>query len=177
MISASKPKIAAYHFTTLNPNLGVVNLKDGRSFIMADLPGLIEGASTGVGLGLKFLKHAMRTKVIAHVIDMGSFEGRNPIEDYEIINNEIKKYSEALANKPQVVIANKMDLPNFQENLKAFKAKYPDVTILPISALNNEGVNDAITALADILDKTENTPLYDETRYESHVMYLSLIHI
>ena len=171
MISASKPKIAAYHFTTLNPNLGVVNLKDGRSFIMADLPGLIEGASTGVGLGLKFLKHAMRTKVIAHVIDMGSFEGRNPIEDYEIINNEIKKYSDALANKPQVVIANKMDLPNFQENLKAFKAKYPDVTILPISALNNEGVNDAITALADILDKTENTPLYDETRYESHVMY------
>lgn len=171
MISASKPKIAAYHFTTLNPNLGVVNLKDGRSFIMADLPGLIEGASTGVGLGLKFLKHAMRTKVIAHVIDMGSFEGRNPIEDYEIINNEIKKYSDALANKPQVVIANKMDLPNFQENLKAFKAKYPDVTVLPISALNNEGVNDAITFLADILDKTENTPLYDETRYESHVMY------
>ena len=96
VISASKPKIAAYHFTTLNPNLGMVKLKNGKSFVMADLPGLIEGASDGVGLGIEFLKHAMRTRIIAHVIDMGSSEGRNPIEDYKIIRNEIEKYSDCL---------------------------------------------------------------------------------
>ena len=92
VISASKPKIAAYHFTTLNPNLGMVKLKNGKSFVMADLPGLIKGASDGVGLGVEFLKHAMRTRIIAHVVDMGSSEGRNPIEDYKIIRNEIEKY-------------------------------------------------------------------------------------
>ena len=96
VISAAKPKIAAYHFTTLNPNLGVVKLKDNRSFVMADLPGLIEGASAGLGLGHKFLRHAMRTKVIAHVIDMGSSEGRNPIDDYETIRKEIESYSSKL---------------------------------------------------------------------------------
>lgn len=99
VISSSKPKIAAYHFTTLAPNLGVVKLRDNRSFVMADLPGLIEGAADGIGLGLKFLRHAERTKIIAHVVDMGSSEGRNPIEDYKIINTEIKKYGKKLAQK------------------------------------------------------------------------------
>ena len=107
MISAATPKIASYHFTTLSPNLGVVKLKDGRIFIMADLPGLIEGASSGVGLGHKFLRHAMRTKILAHVIDMGSEEGRDPIQDYQVIRKEILDYSEKLALKKEIVIANK----------------------------------------------------------------------
>lgn len=171
IISASKPKIAAYHFTTLNPNLGVVKLKDQRSFIMADLPGLIEGASEGLGLGLRFLKHAMRTKVIAHVIDMGAFEGRNPIEDYEIINKEIEKYSEKLASKPQIIIANKMDLPDAKENLKKFKEKYPDLKIVEISALNNVGVDEAIKLLADTLETVIDLPIYDEKDFASHVTY------
>lgn len=99
LISSAKPKIGAYHFTTLNPNLGVVKLEDNRSFVMADLPGLIEGAAEGAGLGLKFLRHAMRTRILVHVIDMGASEGRNPIEDYEKIRLEVEKYNEKLKNK------------------------------------------------------------------------------
>ncbi len=171
MISASKPKIAAYHFTTLSPNLGLVKLKDHRSFVMADLPGLIEGASAGAGLGIKFLKHAMRTKILAHVIDMGSFEGRNPIEDYETIRKEIDSYNEKLANKKELVVANKMDLENAQENLKLFKGKYPNVEVIEISAINNDNVEKLITRLADLLEEVENNPLYDETDYESHIIY------
>ena len=123
IVSRAKPKIADYHFTTLNPNLGVVRVKDGRSFVMADLPGLIEGASEGEGLGDKFLRHIERTKVIAHVIDMGAFEGRNPIEDYEMINKELMAFSPKLMKKPQIVIANKMDLPAAQKNLQEFKKR------------------------------------------------------
>ena len=110
MISKATPKIASYHFTTLNPNLGVVKLKDNRSFVMADLPGLIEGASEGLGLGHKFLRHAMRTKILAHVIDMGAEENRDPINDYLTIREEISKYSEKLANKKEIVIASKINL-------------------------------------------------------------------
>ena len=171
LISSSKPKIAAYHFTTLNPNLGVVKLKDHRSFVMADLPGLIENASEGAGLGHKFLKHAMRTRVIAHVIDMGAFEGRNPINDYEIIRKEIENYSEKLAKKKEIIIANKMDLPNALENLKKFKKKYPNLPIIGISALNNENVNEALFMIADILDEIKNEPLYNEEVTEDHVFY------
>lgn len=171
MISASKPKIAAYHFTTLNPNLGVVKLKDQRSFVIADLPGLIEGASEGLGLGHKFLRHAMRTKILAHVLDMGAFEGRNPIEDFEIIRNEISKYNDKLARKPFVVIANKMDLVAANNNLKLFKEKYPNVIVCPISALNNEGLEECMLQIADLLDNSEMEPLYDETSFESHVLY------
>ena len=171
LISSSKPKIAAYHFTTLNPNLGVVKLKDHRSFVMADLPGLIENASEGAGLGHKFLKHAMRTRVIAHVIDMGAFEGRNPINDYEIIRKEIENYSEKLAKKKEIIIANKMDLPNALENLKKFKKKYPNLPIIGISALNNENVNEALVMIADILDEIKNEPLYNEEVTEDHVFY------
>ena len=136
VISASKPKIAAYHFTTLNPNLGMVKIKNGKSFVMADLPGLIEGASDGVGLGIEFLKHAMRTRIIAHVIDMGSSEGRDPIEDYKIIRNEIEKYSELLKNKKEVVIATKMDLENGNDNLEKFRKAYPKLEVISISAFN-----------------------------------------
>ena len=171
LIISSKPKIAAYHFTTLNPNLGVVKLKDHRSFVMADLPGLIENASEGAGLGHKFLKHAMRTRVIAHVIDMGAFEGRNPINDYEIIRKEIENYSEKLAKKKEIIIANKMDLPNALENLKKFKKKYPNLPIIGISALNNENVNEALFMIADVLDEIKNEPLYNEEVTEDHVFY------
>ncbi len=171
MISNASPKIAAYHFTTLNPNLGVVKLKDQRSFVMADLPGLIEGASEGAGLGERFLKHAMRTKVIAHVIDMGAFEGRNPIEDYEIIRKELEAYDEKLARKPELIVANKMDLPDAKKNLEEFKKKYPDKEIVTISALNDDGVSELVKKLADMLEDAVLEPIYEDTSFESHVIY------
>lgn len=171
LISSAKPKIGAYHFTTLNPNLGVVNLKDGRSFVMADLPGLIEGASVGAGLGHKFLRHAMRTKVLAHVIDMGSFEGRNPIEDYEKIRTEIESYSDKLKKKKEIVIANKMDLENAKENLSAFKKAYPNLEVFEISALNNEGFEECLLALANILENVQEENIYNEEEYESYIVY------
>ncbi len=155
VISASKPKIAAYHFTTLNPNLGVVKLKDGRNFVMADLPGLIEGASEGLGLGLKFLKHASRTKIIAHVVDMGAEELRDPVEDFRVIQNEIEKYGHNLDKKKLVVIANKMDLPDAKDNLERFKKEYPNLDIIPISAYSLDGVEVLVKKLADILDTVE----------------------
>lgn len=171
LISAASPKIAAYHFTTLNPNLGVVKLKDQRTFVMADLPGLIEGASEGAGLGERFLKHAMRTKIIAHVIDMGAFEGRNPIEDYKTIRQEIENYDEKLARKPEIIIANKMDLPDAKDNLDKFKKEYPDKTIISLSAENREGLDEMIIKLADMLENVELEPIYEENKLESHVIY------
>ena len=135
-ISASKPKIAAYHFTTLNPNLGVVKSSSGKSFVMADLPGLIENASKGEGLGDKFLKHIERTRVIAHVIDMSGFEGRNPYEDYILINKELEEFNSKLLEKPQIIIANKMDIEGAKENLKEFKKKVKNIDIFEVSALN-----------------------------------------
>ncbi len=171
LISGANPKIAPYHFTTLNPNLGVVKLKDQRVFVMADLPGLIEGASTGAGLGEKFLKHAMRTRVIGHVIDMGAFEGRDPIEDYKVIRKELESYSEKLARKPELIIANKMDLENANDNLVRFKKAYPDKEVVEVSAMNLTGIDEMIIKLADMLDNSELEPIYEETKYESHVIY------
>ena len=168
VISASKPKIAAYHFTTLNPNLGVVKLKNNESFIMADLPGLIEGASEGIGLGTLFLKHAMRTRILAHVVDMGSSEGRDPIEDYKIIRNEICKYSEILKNKKEVVIASKMDLENSKENLEKFKKAYPEILVIPISCYEMTGIEEMLTKLNDILKDIPKEDLYPK---ESFKMY------
>lgn len=170
-ISASKPKIAAYHFTTLKPNLGVVRAGEGKSFVVADLPGLIKGASLGEGLGDRFLKHVERTRIIAHIIDMSGYEGRNPIEDYEIINHELESFSEKMLEKPHVVIANKMDLPGALENLKAFKEKYPNIEIFAVSALNSEGLEEVIKNLALKLDSIAKKPLYEEERFESHVLY------
>lgn len=176
VISASKPKIAAYHFTTLNPNLGVVKLKNGDSFVMADLPGLIEGASNGVGLGIEFLKHAMRTRIIAHVVDMGSSEGRNPSEDYRVIREEIEKYSEILKNKKEVVIASKMDLADGSKNLEEFKKNYPNVEVIPISAFNMKGIDEMIERLMEILKETPKEELYPQEsfkvyKYEDNVPY------
>jgi len=169
-ISASKPKIAAYHFTTLNPNLGVVKTKDNRSFVVADLPGLIKGASLGEGLGDKFLKHIERTRVIAHVIDMSGFEGRDPYEDYVTINNELEAFNKSLMDKPQIIIANKMDLDNAKENLEKFK-KLVDKEVFEVSALSNEGLEGVLVKLADMLDEIPKTELYDEEKFESHVLY------
>ena len=168
-ISAAKPKIAAYHFTTLTPNLGVVKV-DSRSFVVADLPGLIENASLGEGLGDRFLRHIERTRVIAHVIDMSGFEGRDPYEDYVIINKELENFNAEILKKPQIVIANKMDIEGSLENLKKFKEKV-DVPVYEISAITNEGLNEVLVVLADMLDKIEKQPLYEETKFESHILY------
>ena len=171
MISAATPKIASYHFTTLSPNLGVVKLKDGRTFIMADLPGLIEGASSGVGLGHKFLRHAMRTKILAHVIDMGSEEGRDPIQDYQVIRKEVIDYSEKLALKKEIVIANKMDLDSAQHNLEEFRKKYPDILIVPVSSVTNTGFEELMKMLADMLDTIDDEALYTDDEMMGHVTY------
>lgn len=169
-ISAAKPKIADYHFTTLKPNLGVVKTSDDRSFVVADLPGLIEGASLGEGLGDKFLKHIERTRVIAHIVDMGSVEGRDPYNDYVIINNELENFNKKLLDKPQIVIANKMDVEGAEENLKEFKKKV-DVPIYEISARENIGLDKVLVVLADMLDNLDKQPLYEDEKFKSHILY------
>ena len=151
-LSASRPKIADYHFTTLIPNLGVVKTRNNKTFVMADLPGLIEGASTGLGLGDKFLKHIERTKVIAHVIDMASVEGRDPHDDYQLINKELKDFNEKLLGKPQIIIANKSDLDGFKENLDKFKKKVKDIKIFEVSAATNTGLQEVADYLGELLD-------------------------
>lgn len=168
-ISAAKPKIAAYHFTTLKPNLGVVKISNNRSFVVADLPGLIEGASLGEGLGDKFLKHIERTRVIAHVIDISGIEGRNPVDDYVTINKELESFNKKILNKPQIVIANKMDMPSSIKNLEEFKKKV-DVKVYPVSAITNNGLDKVVEDLACMLDKIDKKPLFD-VKEKSHVVY------
>ncbi len=170
MVSKAKPKIAAYHFTTLTPNLGVVKDKKNRTFVMADLPGLIEGASRGEGLGDKFLRHIERTRVIAHVIDMSSSEGRDPYEDYLLINRELASFSQKLMEKPQIIIANKMDIEGAKENLEKFKTLV-DAKIFPVSAMNQEGLEPVLLELGDMLEKIQEEPLYEEDQFEGHVLY------
>lgn len=153
VVSAARPKIADYHFTTLAPNLGVVTTKDGRSFVMADLPGLIEGAHEGIGLGHQFLRHIERTRLIVHVIDMATIEGRDPFDDYEKINFELQAYGEHVAEKHQIIVANKMDMPSAEENLRQFKEKVGEqVDIIPISAITKEGVEQLLYKIADKLE-------------------------
>ncbi|MGB7999406.1 MAG: GTPase ObgE [Anaerobacillus sp.] len=172
VVSAAKPKIAAYHFTTIAPNLGVVDTKDGRSFVMADLPGLIEGAHEGVGLGHQFLRHIERTRVIVHVIDMSGMEGRDPYEDYLKINDELKQYKMRLMERPQIIVANKMDLPDSEENLDIFKEKLEeDFPIYPISAVTRQGVQEVLFEIADKLETTPEFPLDEEKEEETRVMY------
>jgi len=177
--SKAKPKIADYHFTTLAPNLGVVETKDHRSFVMADLPGLIEGASQGVGLGHQFLRHIERTKVIVHVVDMSATDGRNPYEDYKIINQELAEYNMRLLERPQVVVANKMDIPVASENLKEFKKQLEndgeDVDIVEISAFTRSNIDNLLYKISDILDNTDPNTLYEldteEESMENRVLY------
>lgn len=170
-ISASKPKIAAYHFTTLTPNLGVVRVGKNKSFVVADLPGLIKGASLGEGLGDKFLKHIERTRIIAHVIDMSGFEGRDPYEDYLLINKELEDFNSDLLKKPQIILANKMDLEMSKNNIEEFKKKVTNIPIFEISAMNNQGMKEVLIKLSTMLDTTKKTPLYEEEKFESHILY------
>ena len=152
VVSNAKPKIAAYHFTTLSPQLGVVRVNDGRSFVMADLPGLIEGASNGLGLGIRFLKHVERTRVLVHVIDMACTDGRDPYEDYLKINEELKNFDPMLLKRPQIVCANKMDMPESAENLKKFKEKLGDIQIVEISAYTRSNIDELLYKVADALE-------------------------
>ena len=170
MITNANPKIASYHFTTLSPNLGVVSTKDKYNYVIADLPGLIEGASEGTGLGHKFLKHIERTKIIAHVIDMSASEGRDPYEDYLVIRKELEKFSPKLLNKEEIIIANKMDLPESHDNLIKFKKKI-DKEVYEISALNNQNLDKIINVLSEKVKNTPEEVLYDEDIQESHVLY------
>ena len=169
MITNANPKIASYHFTTLSPNLGVVTT-DEYSYTVADLPGLIDGASSGLGLGIKFLKHIERTKIIAHIIDMSGIEGRDPIEDYQVIRKELKSFSTKLLKKPEIIIANKMDIPSAKENLKKFKEKI-NLPIYEISAINNEGLDKVIKELKELVKNTKEEVLFDKDIQESHVLY------
>ena len=162
VISSARPKIGAYHFTTLVPNLGMVTTSDGRSFAAADLPGLIEGASQGVGLGTQFLRHIERCRVIIHVVDMGANDGRDPVEDYRIINEELSNYEYRLMERPQIVIANKMDLENAEENLKRFKEAYPDVEVFETTTIIAEGLEPVLYRAADLLETTPQFPLFND---------------
>ncbi len=171
-VSRSKPKIAAYHFTTLSPNLGVVRSSNGQSFVMADLPGLIEGASHGEGLGDKFLRHIERTKVIAHVIDMASVEGRDPYQDYLLINKELEEFNPKLLKKPQIIIANKSDVLGFSEQYQKFSEKIDaSIPIFKVSAATNTGLVPVVDYLGELLETLPNTPLFEESQFESHVLY------
>jgi GTP-binding protein len=170
--SNSRPKIAAYHFTTLQPNLGVVRVEQDRSFVMADLPGLIEGASLGQGLGLQFLRHIERTRVILHVIDMSGSEGRDPYQDYLVINNELGSYKYDLLKRPQIIVANKMDLPDAQDHLALFKEQLEaDVPIVPISAYTRDNLNELLYKTMELLESTRPFNLYEDTDYEEVVDY------
>ena len=179
VVSAAKPKIGAYHFTTIVPNLGMVRTKSGESFAMADLPGLIEGASQGVGLGTQFLRHIERTRVILHVIDMSASEGRDPYEDYVQINTELETYNLRLMERPQIIVANKMDMPEAEENLKIFKEKlaanYDEFDeqpmIFPISSLAHQGLDNLLEATAELLDRTEEFLLYSEEDMQDDEAY------
>ncbi len=168
IVSSARPKIAEYHFTTIVPNLGVVETEDGRSFVMADLPGLIEGAHQGAGLGLQFLRHIERTRVIVHVIDMGAVEGRDPYQDFLTINKELREYNLRLTERPMMIAANKMDMPGAEENLEKFKKQLQeDIPIFPISAVTQSGIRELLFAIADTLENTPEFPLHhveeDET--------------
>ena len=169
-VSKARPEIGDYPFTTITPNVGVVQTGDGRSFVLADLPGLIEGASDGKGLGHQFLRHIERCRVIVHIVDMGAVDGRDPYEDYVTINKELGEYQYRLLERPQIVVANKMDEDGAEENLVRFKKQVgEDVKIFPISAIIHDGVDQVLYAVADALataptftmeDEVEHTVLY-----------------
>ena len=160
VVSSAKPEIADYPFTTIIPNLGVVHVKDGRSFVLADLPGIIEGAHQGKGLGLQFLRHIERCRIIVHVIDM-SETGRDPVEDYKIIQGELNEYGFGLNKRPMIVVASKMDEDASQKRLEEFEKK-TGIKCLQISALTEQGIDELLYKCADLLEKTPQFPLYDE---------------
>ncbi|QEA59478.1 GTPase ObgE [Leuconostoc koreense] len=158
VVSNAKPKVAAYHFTTLSPNIGMVRLDDDRDFVMADLPGLIEGASQGIGLGFQFLRHVERTKVILHLVDMSGIEGTDPYTQYRKILDELQQYDETILNRPQIVVPTKMDMPDSEANLAKFRKEVATDSglpiqpeIVPISSITRDGVKDLMRLTADML--------------------------
>lgn len=172
MVSAAKPKIANYHFTTLVPNLGVVQIDHGKSFVIADIPGLIEGAHQGVGLGHEFLRHVERTKLLVHVVDVSGIEGRDAIEDFDTINSELEKYNSQLASRPQIVVGNKMDIPGSEENYDKFKSELEKrgYTVFGVSAATNKGLKELMYYVADTLATLPDTVLLEENQ-EEEVVY------
>lgn len=168
IVSDARPKIANYHFTTLSPNLGVVDMGDGAGFVIADIPGIIEGAHEGIGLGHEFLRHVERTRILLHIVDVSGVEGRDPLEDFLAINKELRLYSEKLAEKPQIVLANKSDIPAFWEKYEEFKATiekmgYP---VIPISGATKQGISQALNQTWETLSKMPR-----ETEEEDYEMY------
>ncbi|NDR60832.1 GTPase ObgE [Fructilactobacillus sanfranciscensis] len=167
-ITSSKPKVAEYHFTTLVPNLGIVRNDDGNDFVIADLPGLIEGASQGVGLGFEFLRHIQRTRVILHLVDMSGNEGRDPYDDYVKINKELGDFDESLLKRPQIIVATKMDLPGSEENLEKFKKELKEhddkiaIRVDAISSVTHQGLDQLIRDTGDLLSKTPQIPFVEE---------------
>ncbi len=165
-VSNARPKIANYHFTTLNPHLGVVDLDGAKGFVIADIPGLIEGASEGIGLGHEFLRHIERTKVLIHVVDAAGTEGRDPVEDIHSIQNELSKYNEELAKRPIVIAANKMDCVFGDEDpIKAIEKAFPDTKVFPISAVTGEGVSELLYHVRNMLDHLDDKPVIFEQEY------------
>src|SRR5690554_185692 len=155
ILSAARPKIADYHFTTLTPNLGVVRVRNDKSFVMADIPGIIEGAHEGVGLGLEFLRHIERTRLLVHVVDVSGIEGRDPVDDFYLISNELTKYSEKLATRPQIIVANKIDITDSQENIRKLQAELEPkgYKVFAISAAQNKGFEPLLDEIIHMLSQ------------------------
>lgn len=181
-VSNARPKIADYHFTTLVPNLGVVSLGEGRGFVMADIPGIIKGAAEGVGLGLDFLRHIERTRVILHVIDAASVEGRDPIQDIEAINEELTTYSKQMAERPTIIVANKLDVlspEDREEILTKLKERFPDTPVMAISAATGEGIKELLeetykmiqTAPDDVMEFNSEISLEEYASREVELPY------
>lgn len=175
VVTSAKPKIASYQFTTLVPNLGMVQLDDGRDFVLADLPGLIEGASDGVGLGIQFLRHVERTRVVLHLIEMDDQTGRDPFEDYQQINHELETYDPKILERPQVIVATKMDLPGSSELLAEFKQKLAAAgdthEIFEISSITHQGVQLLMNKTADLLAETTEFPMGDVEEVQTQKLY------
>ena len=169
-VTDAKPKIANYHFTTIEPNLGVVKAKNGESFVIADIPGIIEGASEGVGLGIQFLRHVERTRLLLHVIDVSGIEGRNPVEDYYTINKELKEYSEKLATRKQILVANKLDIMQDDTGLKELEklAKKEGLELFKISGVTGEGIEKLLNRVTEVL---KTLPKEEIVNVEDKVVY------
>ena len=170
-VTSAKPKIADYHFTTIVPNLGVVKGEYGDSFVIADIPGIIEGASEGVGLGIQFLRHVERTRLLLHFLDISGTEGRNPVEDFKIINEELKKYSEKLASKKQIIVANKIDIMQDDTLLKEVEnlSKENNLELFKISGATGEGIKELMTRISELLKELPKEELIEES--EERVVY------
>ena len=172
MVTNANPKIANYHFTTLAPNLGVVQLKNGNDFVLADIPGIVEGASQGVGLGIEFLRHVERTKAFIHVVDAAAVEGDDPVENVHKINDELFKYNPELMKRPQVIAANKTDIPGAEENVERLKAEFEPqgIKVIPISAATNRGLTDVIDEISLILKDYPEDIVFEEEYEEFEAM-------